>query len=95
MLETKLKKGKIRPQNGGRQEKEESSVAWKLLLHRRRENVKAMHSYILYSRLRRQKGPQPTPFPHKCLYTRREAQRLHMLEKGMTRKLSILNAPLD
>jgi hypothetical protein len=49
MLDDKLKKGKVGPQNGGRQEKEESSVVWKPLPHGRRENVKAMHSYILYS----------------------------------------------
>jgi hypothetical protein len=36
-------------------------------------NVKPMHSYILYSLMKRQNGSPSTPFPHECLYKKKRS----------------------
>jgi hypothetical protein len=32
-----------------------------------------MQSYILYSLVKRQNEPPPTPFPHECLYKKKRS----------------------
>jgi len=59
-------------------------------------NVKPMHSYIMYSLVKRRKRQPITPFPHECLYKlSRIVTPGNAEENEMKRKRSILCAPLD